>query len=186
MTVVEMLISVGIGAMVLAGVMGTGVFTSRSFVAMGNYCDLNAKGRNSAGYITEDIRQADYLVSYTNTATTSALVFQTSDPYNPSNHYTLTYAYSPAAQTLTRTLGPVGSTLVTNTILLANCTYFHFDLYQRNPSLTNGGDLYSLAASDQPQFVKAVALSWTCSRAVLGVLQDSENVQSAPVVIRKN
>lgn len=180
-TLVEMLIGMGVGGLVLAGIMGTTIFTSRSFVAVGNYCDLNATGRNSAGYISSDIRQANYLVSYT----TNMLVFQTTDPYSLSNAV-LTYAYDPVAQTLTRSLGLQGGTLVTNTILLANCTYFHFDLYQRDPTATNGGDLVAFSAPTPTNLVKALDLSWTCSRTVLGMTHDSENVQATRVVIRKN
>lgn len=185
MTLVEMVMGMGVGSLVLAAVMGTSIFTSRNFVAMGNYSDLNASGRNSLGNISEDIRQADFLASYTNTSTGNVLVFQTSDPNNISVKYTLTYTYDSTAQTLTRSLGLRGSTQVNNTVMLTNCTYFHYDLYQRNPSLTNGGDLYPLATY-QPKVVKALALSWTCSRAVLGLIQDSEVVQAAKIVIRKN
>lgn len=181
MTLVEMMISLGIGALVLAGVMGTGVFTSRSFVAIGNYCDMSASGRDSLGNISRDIRQADFLVGYTNNST---LVFQTTDPYSGSPA-TLTYTYDPVGQTVTRSLGLLGSSVVTNTVLLTNCTCFHFDLYQRNPSLTNGGDLVPLIPTNQPDLVKAVDLTWTCSRAVLGITHDSENVAAARVVIRK-
>ena len=184
MTLVEMLIGVGVGALVLAGVMSTTVFASRSFVAVGNYCDLNDAGRNSIDYISEDIRQANFLVSYTNTTSGNALVFQTTDPTSGTN-FTLTYAYNALAQTLTRSLGLQGSTLVTNTVLLTNCTYFHFDLYKRNPALTNGGSLVALASTNRPNLVKALDLTWTCSRNVLGISLNSEAMQSAQVVIRK-
>ena len=184
MTLVEMMIGLGVGALVLAGVMGTSVFTSRSFVAMGNYCDLSDAGRDSVDYISEDIRQADFLISYTNTTTTNALVFQTTDP-NSGARANLIYTYNTAAQTLTRSLGLQGGTLVTNTVLLTNCTYFHFDLYKRNPVATNGGSLVALASTNQPNIVKALDLTWTCSRNVLGISLNSEAMQSAQVVIRK-
>lgn len=186
MTLVEMMVGLGVGALVLAGVLGTSIFTSRSFVAMGNYCDLNATGRNSLDAMSEDIRQADYLTNYVaSTGTNSLLIFQTTDPISGSKA-TLTYNYNPTAQTLTRSLGLLGSSLVTNTLLLTNCTYFHFDLYQRNPALTNGGDLTFLISTNQPSLVKALDLTWVCSRTVLGMTYNSEDVQASRVVIRKN
>lgn len=183
MTLVEMMIGLGVGGLVLAAVMGTSIFTSRSFVAMGNYCDLDASGRNSLDSMSQDIRQADCLSSYS--YATNTLVFQTTDPTSGSKA-NLTYTYNSSAQTLTRSLGLQGSSLVTNTILLTNCTYFHFDLYQRNPALTNGGDLVFLISTNQPSLVKALDLTWVCSRTVLGMTYNSEDVQASRVVIRKN
>ncbi len=178
-TLVEMLMGVGVGGLVLAGLMSAGIFTARSFAAMGNYCDLNTAGRSTLDRISKDIRQTDFLSGYTN----NLLVFQTTNP-NTGVRTTLTYTYNPVAQTLTRTLtGTVGTQ---SNVLLTNCTYFHYELYQRNPALTNGGDLVVLDPSSVPSVAKAVDLTWICSRSILGVTQNSQDVQSARVVIRKD
>lgn len=183
MTLIEMLMSVAVGSLVIAGVTSSSVFTSRDFVAIGNYCDMNTAGRYTLEQMAADIRQADFLSSYT----TNALVFQTTDPTTGSTNVSyLTYTYNPAQQTLTRSLGLQGSIATTNTMLLTNITYFRFDLYQRNPQMTNGGDLVPLISTSQPNLVKAVDLSWICSRFVVGVIRNSDDVQSARVVIRKN
>lgn len=175
MTLIETMIALALGGLVLAGVANTSVFTARSFLGLADYTTLNAKGRNALGRITKDIRQADFVSSYT----TNSLVFQTTDPATGSAS-TLTYTYDPTAQTLTRTLNGQSQ------ILLKDCNYFHFDLYQRNPSLTDGGDLVALISTDQPSLVKAVDLTWTCSLSILGSLRNSEDVQSARIVIRKD
>lgn len=187
MTLVEMMMGLGVGGLVLAAVMGTSTFTSRSFVAMGNYCDLNASGRNSLDSLSQDVRQADFLASYTtnSTSTTNALIFQTTDPISGAK-FTLAYTYDSRAQTLTRSISALGSAVVTNTMLLTNCAYFHYDLYQRNPALTNGGDLVFLISTNQPSLVKALDLTWVCSRTVMGMTYNSEDVQASRVVIRKN
>jgi len=173
-TIVEMMIGLGVGSIVLAAVAATGVFASRSFVAMGNYCDLNSAGRNSLGYLSQDIRQASSVVSYS----TNSFVFTTTNPTN-STTVTLTYLYDPSAQTLSRIVNTV-----TN-VMLTDCSYFHFDLYQRNPTLTSGGDLVAYSSANPVSTIKAIDFSWICSRSILGVTHNSEDVQSSRIVIRK-
>ena len=174
MTLVEMLMGIGVGSLVLTGVMSTTVFTARSFVGIGNYCDLSANDRYSLDRMSQDIRQASNLSSYT----TNMMVFQTTDADTGSN-YTLVYNYNSVAQTLTRAMGTQTNQLLTN------CSYFHFDLYQQNATLTNGGDLVSFNSSNSLSMVKAIDLTWICSRSVLGITHNSEDVQSARIVIRK-
>jgi hypothetical protein len=164
----------GVGGLVLAGVMSTTVYTARTFVGIGNYCDLSANDRNSLDRMSQDIRQVNNLNSYT----TNMLVFQTTDADTGSN-YTLVYNYDTVAQTLTRALG------TQTNVLLTNCSYYHFDLYQRNPTLTNGGELVTYNPSNSPSTVKAIDFTWICSRSVLGITHNSEDVQSARIVIRK-
>ncbi len=175
-TLVEMLIATGLAGVLLAAVMSFSLYSARSFAAAGNYIDLDIKGRTALDWMSRDIRQCDYLSNY---VANSSLVFRTTDP-TTSNHFTLRYTYDPAAQTLTRTFG------TTNTVLLTGCTFYHFDLYQRNPALTNGGELVALISTNQPSLVKAIDLSWICGRAVLGNTNNTEDVQSARVVIRKD
>jgi len=169
-----MMIGLGVGSIVLAAVAATGVFASRSFVAMGNYCDLNSAGRNSLGYLSQDIRQASSVVSYS----TNSFVFTTTNPTN-STTVILTYLYDPSAQTLSRIVNTV-----TN-VMLTDCSYFHFDLYQRNPTLTSGGDLVAYSSANPVSTIKAIDFSWICSRSILGVTHNSEDVQSSRIVIRK-
>ena len=58
--------------------------------------------------------------------------------------------------TLTRAYGS------SSNVVMSNCTYFHFDLYQRNPSPTNGGDLTPLLSTNVPKNVKAIDFTWIC------------------------
>lgn len=174
-TIVEMMIGLGVGGIVLAAVAATGVFASRSFVAMGNYCDLNSAGRNSLSYLSQDIRQASSIVSYS----ANSFVFTTTNPTNSTAVTTYTYVYDPSSQTFSRIVNTV-----TN-VVLTDCTYFHFDLYQRNPTLTSGGDLVAYSSANPISTIKAIDFSWICSRSILGVTHNSEDVQSSRIVIRK-
>jgi hypothetical protein len=174
MTLVETMVALGISGLLFSVVISFTVFTARSFAAIGNYNMINAESRQALDRMTRDIRQTDFLSSYT----TNTLVFQTTDPVS-GNKFTLRYTYDPTAKTLARTLNGK------KTVLLSNCTYYHVDLSQRNPSETSGGDLISLIQTNRPDLVKAVDLSWICSRSILDQTDNTEDVQSARVVIRK-
>lgn len=174
-TLVEMMVATGLGCLMLTALLWTSLFTARGFAAVGNYRDLESKSRIALDQISYDIRQANQLTNYTSTA----LIFSTTNPTN-SNTYSLSYQYDTNALTLTRVYN--GST----NIILSNCTYFHFDLYQRNPTLTNGGNLESLISTNQPSLVKAIDLTWICSQTMFYQTINSEDVQSARVVIRKD
>ena len=58
MTLVEVMVSVALGSMVLAMAGSLWLFGSRSFAAMGNYTDLDAKSRNALDLMSRDIREA--------------------------------------------------------------------------------------------------------------------------------
>jgi hypothetical protein len=115
--------------------------------------------------VSKDIRQANNVAS----ATSTSLVL------NDSDNTPLEYTWNSGAKTLTRTKGGV------STNLLLDCEFFQFSLYQRNPI---GGtyDQYPAATATN---AKLVQVSWVCARKVLGTLRNSESVQSAKYVIRK-
>ena len=93
--------------------------------------------------------------------------------------YTLTYKYDPAKQTLSRMKVQSGATNTTD--LLTSCYYFNFGMFQRNP--VNGTyDQYPVA---NPSTCKLVQLYWICSRNILGKTANTESIESAKVVIRK-
>jgi hypothetical protein len=64
--------------------------------------------------------------------------------------------------------------------LLQGCTFLQFSIYQRNPK-QGQYDQYPTAVAGT---CKLVQLSWVCARPILGG-QNTESVQSAKVVIRK-
>lgn len=174
-SLIEMMAAMGLGLLMLAALMSCSIYSARSFAALQNYRDLESASRLTMDKISQDIRQTDYLSNYTSTS----LVFQTTDP-NTSNKYILSYRYDPTALTLTRAYDS------SSNVVMKNCTYFHFDLYQRNPSVTNGGDLTALISTNTAKSVKAIDFTWICQETVYGRVYSSEDVQSARVVIRKD
>ena len=92
MTLIELVVAVGIATIVFGAVGSLAMFTSRSFVAMGNYNDLDRNSRNALDRMSRDIRQARQLTAYTPTK----LSFLQQDGT------TLTFDYDSGAGTLVR------------------------------------------------------------------------------------
>lgn len=164
-TLVETVVSIGIGMIVLAAVATMVSYTGRSFASLVNYVELDRKSRNALDVMTRDIRQTAQLSSFA----TNRLVFTDWDAG------TLTYAYDSGNRTLTKTKGG------TNTVLLTECDTLAFNIFQRNPI---GGtyDQYSTATVTN---AKLVQVTWTCSRQIMATRVNTESVQTAKIVIRK-
>src|SRR5215475_14402937 len=65
-TLVEMLVATALAGLVVAMVMTTFKFSGTTFAAMGNYSDLDRKSRNAVDLLSQQIRDASALVSFTN------------------------------------------------------------------------------------------------------------------------
>ncbi len=173
MSLPEILISTGLGAMLLTVVMALSLFGAHSFATMTNYVDLDQYNRNALDRMTSDIRQADRLTQYA----TNLLVFQTRDP-NTGATNTLQYTYDSSNQTVTRSLNGEAR------VFLTGCTFLQFSIFQRNP--VNGAyDQYPVTDPSRPDLCKLVQLKWSCYRKILGQPINTESVQSAKVVMRK-
>lgn len=176
----ELVVASGLGAIVLAAIASYGIFSTRSLTAIGNYVVQDMNSRNALDTMSRDIRQANGCTTNTAQFTSSGLTLIMTDP-NSGQNYTIAYSYSTGQGTLTRTL--TITTNVQSTVLLTNCSSFAFSYFQRNP--TNGvWDAFPVD-TNRPDECKVVQMAWTSGRTVLGRLINSESVQSAKVVIRK-
>jgi len=169
-TLVELMVAAALGSLVLIAVLSLGFYTARSFAALTNYVDLDNHSRNALDVITSEIRQADRLVAGNETS----LVFQHTNPATGAA-YNVSYVYSPVARTLTRVEGSSRRTM------LEECNFLRFRIFQRNPI----GGTYDQYPTANPGTCKLVQMSWICSRDILGTRANTESVQSAKVVIRK-
>jgi len=172
MTLVELLIATGLSGVLLTALMSLTFFSARSFAAITNYVDLDNYSRNALDYMMREIRQADGLLS----GDAHQLAFQYTNPTTGISSI-VSYIYTPD----TRTLRRVQNTPRSDTVLLRECDYLLFSLYQRNP-IPGTYDQYAAAS---PATCKLVQMSWVCSRTILGNTANTESVQSAKVVIRK-
>jgi Tfp pilus assembly protein PilW len=169
---IEMMMSVGVGGLVLSAVATEMFHTGRSFAALANYVDLDNSGRSALDKMSTEIRQANRLTSYSPTQ----LQFETVDATTGATN-TLTYAYNSTGGTLQRTYAGQTTTLLRE----VSTNSLQFAMFQRNPV---GGSVDQYPTTD-PTTCKVVQLSWTCSRKILGKAANSESVQSAKIVIRK-
>jgi hypothetical protein len=164
-TVLELLIGVTITSLVLVAMGMTAMFTARSFVATGNYADLDRASRNALDTITRDIREARSVTNFSNAKVT--LINFSNQP--------IVLEWKASTGQLTRTLN--GST----TVLLKECDYLSFSNYTRVP--TNKWNWYSVKSNVLSE-TKLIDVSWRCSRKILGQKINTESVQTAKIVIR--
>lgn len=166
-TLVEYLIGIAVGTLVLLALASLSLYSGRSFAGLANYADLNSKSLLAIDTMTRDIRQAVGLTSFS----TNQLVFD-----NGSGNPPLTFTYSPVDRTLVRVEG------TDKKVLLRDCDFLKFSVYQRSP-LAGTYDQYPIAV---PGTGKVVELTWVCSRTILGARLNTENAQTAKIVIRKH
>jgi Tfp pilus assembly protein PilW len=164
-TLVEALIAIGVTGLLLMALASISMVSGRSFVAFANYVDLDSANRIAMDTLTRDIRECNRVTSYA----TNRLVIE------DSSGFSVTYHFNQAQQTLTRTHNGVIK------ILLTGCETLRFNIAQRNP-LNGSYDVYPTAT---PTDAKVVNVSWNCSRNILGHRANTENVQTARIVIRR-
>ncbi len=165
MMLIEALMSIGLTGLIMIVLVSISVFSGRSFVAMANYVELDDNNRIAIDTITRDLRECNKVLS--SDATSLAL--------EDSDGFTITYTYSPTLKTLTRVKASSSTTLLTG------CQTLTFTLGQRN---TVAGTFDQFPAATIAE-AKVVDVSWRCVRTILGVTANTEAVQTAKIVIRK-
>jgi hypothetical protein len=164
LSLVELMVTTGIASIAFAAIASLSVYTARSFVAMGNYADLDKASRNALDLMAREIRQTKALTNFSSTK----LVFVGLDSQP------LTYQFNSADSTLTRKQG-TGPT----TVMLQGCDFLNFHISQRNPS-----NNFTFYPTTNLSLAKMVDVSWRCSRKILGAKVNTESVQTAKIVIR--
>jgi prepilin-type N-terminal cleavage/methylation domain-containing protein len=163
MTLVEIMVATAVGSIAMAAVMSLWLYSARSFVAMGNYADLDRVSRNALDLMSREIRCTRSLSSFS----TNALQFVDYD------NASLTYSYSPDTRQLVRVKGSASQ------VLLQQCDFLAFHISQRNPS-----NNFTFYPTTLPSQAKLIDVSWRCSREILGAKVNTESVQTAKIVIR--
>lgn len=163
-TVPEMLVGLGVGALVVAAIVTLASNGAANMARMLNYAEMDAEGQTTTDQLSRDIRRANRVLNYT----TNSLVLEDFDGA------TLTYTYNPAARTLTRVKG------AENEALMRGCDAFTFTLGKRNPT----GAFESFPAAMVAD-CKVINVAWKSSRTIRGQKMTTENLTSAQVVIRR-
>ena len=181
-TLVELLIAVVIGLMVLAVLGALSLYGLRSFVAIGNYADLDAKSRTALDHMSRDIRQAGAVVSYQTNASQKS--FKIAITNADSSVTFANYIWEAATRKLR--CDKTGAETSTE-YFLTECDRWDFAFYTRVPHTssfgafypsTNGAGTFNLAQS------KLIDMTWKCSRTMLGKKWNTESVQTAQFVLR--
>jgi len=165
LTLTELLVGLALGAIVLAALAQLVFYSGRSMAALFNYTDLDSHSRRALDLMSREIRQANRLLANTDTS----LTFEDFDGAP------LQYNWDPETRLLTRSKGGA------NEVLLRDCDYLRFSPFQRNPI----GGVYEQYPVGVPGTTKLVQVHWVCSRKILGSKVNTESVQSAKFVIRK-
>jgi len=168
-TLMEMLTGIGLGIIPMAVTVNLFISGSWSFLAMGNYTDLDNKSMRALDVYSMEIRNATRLVA---SAEGTSLTLT-----NATSHTQTTLTYDPDARTVVMT--KTGQEAVTN---LTGCDSWSFKLYNKAPSPSSTNITFS--ATSNPQDCKLISMTWKCSRSILGSKLNTESVQTAQVVLR--
>jgi prepilin-type N-terminal cleavage/methylation domain-containing protein len=166
-TLTELLVAVGVGSVILAALAGLTFYTGRSFAAIANYVELDSFSRNALDTMSKEIRQTRRLKTFSETQ----LVFEDFDGSDVS------YTYSSDQRILFRSRNNVPD----GRPLLKDCNFLQFSIFQRNPIAGS----YNQYATATAATCKLVQLRWVCSRDLIKAKCNTESVQSAKIVIRK-
>jgi len=163
----EYVFAVAIATMVLTALASFSLYSARAFVMMENYVDLGDQARWSVDRMSQEIRMADKVTAF--------------DPANPSRitvqlgASSVTYAYNAAKRTLERTFQGATSTM------LRGCDSVSFGIFTRQAT-NSTYETFPVATLGN---AKIVQVTWNCSRTIFGRKQNTEAMQTAQVVIRK-
>lgn len=196
-TLTELMVTLAIFAgIVMAGMFAFTIQANQTLAATANYTLLDAKSQNALDTLTKEVRQAIGLAtnSYTSKgystdtvngkAITNIVWFWTTNyTISPPRRECLVYIYDKNAQTLRqrKRQQPGGGTIYSEKILLNNCTYLNFSLFQRNTA-SNSFNQFPYAVNTNN--MKLLLANWTCKRRLVRSLYNTESVQSMRVVLR--
>lgn len=166
-TLVEMVVAMGVFSIASAALGSMLFFGLQSVASMTNYTILDQANRLAMDSLTREIRQARQVVAYS----TNSISIITGD------NISVTYMFNPASKQLVRNASDG-----TRKVLLEDCNLIEFTRFQRNPTPMSFGDLHVAASSDT---TKVIQLTWKTSRSTFNGLVNSESVQTARIVIRK-
>ena len=172
-SLMEMMVAVGIFSLVGMALMGTYIFGVKSMASMFSYAMLDAYNRQAMDELTREIRQSKRVLAYT----TNSITVLAAKPDGTTSR--VTYSFNPTSKKLVRS-----SSDGTSKMLLNNCSLLNFELFTRCPSNAVFGS-FPVAVNNWSNTVKVLQLTWKTSITKPSGIANSENVQTARIVIRK-
>jgi len=173
-TLAEMMVALGIFALVGIALMGTYIYGVKSMASMYAYSLLDLQNREAMDQLTREIRQSKRVLAYT---TNSVTVLTANE--DGSDGPRVTYTFNPGTKKMIRAVSNG-----TSEVLLNNCSLLSFQLFTRCPSNSVFGS-FPVAVNNWSNTVKVLQLTWKTSIVQPSGIANSENVQTARIVIRK-
>lgn len=179
MTLLEMMVSLGIGAMVLAMVAMLVSYGGRSFASLGNYSILEQQSRIGIDRMTREIRQANAVLGWQTNALPKWLLLTNSfvELDGTTNGYTIRYTWANDGRLVSQR-----STDAQEEELLVGCDSWEFGLWKRAPRQNQDNAFYPATNASQ---CTMITMTWKCSRFILGTnLVNTEAAQTMQIVLR--
>jgi prepilin-type N-terminal cleavage/methylation domain-containing protein len=172
-TLIEIMVAMAVFSIGAAALGSTFLFSIRSMAALSNYTALDNMNQQAMDSMTKEIRQSKMIVDYT----TNALQIVNGDGD------TVTYLFSASVDRLFRIVHEPDGQMNYN-VVLEDCSLINFRVGQRNLK-SNSWNYFPPTYGDFQHTAKVVDLAWKTSRTLPNGLVNSEDVQTAKIVIRK-
>jgi Tfp pilus assembly protein PilW len=167
MSTVEMMIAIGIAAVLLTQVCALWYYSSRSFAAQAAYTALDQDSQRALDRLSKDVRQARDITTFDPTR-----IVLSDEKGNP-----LEFRLSGRALIRIKIEGLVRAT----STLLNNVDALQFSMYQRTPM----AGVWDQFTTTNLATCKLIEVRWKCSRKLHPLApQTTEYMQSAKIVIR--
>jgi hypothetical protein len=172
------MVAIAAGMLVLTAAVTAWIFVLRGFTAVGNYADLDGKSRFTVDSMLSEIRQSSQVVGYQKSGSSSWLTLTNASVASSG----VTYSWDATSRQLVRQKSGQA-----DYVYLTECDLWDFQLYQRSPH-TNGVYVFYPATNSagvtDASLCKLINMTWKCSRQIMGKKVNTENVQTAQVVLR--
>jgi Tfp pilus assembly protein PilW len=169
MTLVEMMITATIGLLVLTTVGFLFLFGLRSFGALSNYADMDARSRMGMDLMLREIREANFVTGYQTNGATQWLSLS-----NSLQGIVNKFTWDPTAGTVVwEKTGQAAKTL------FVGCASWKVNFYLRAPDASG-----AFPATTNLSRCKRINMSWQCYRTNIISKMNSESIVTADVVLR--
>jgi hypothetical protein len=169
-----MMVAIGVFSIGAAALMSLFLYSIRSMAALSNYTALDRMNQQAMDLLTREIRQSKMVVDYT----TNLLQIVNGD--GDTVYY---YFVGSGVDRLYR-LVQKPSGIWSFDVLLEDCQLIDFHVGQRNLH-SNSWNYFPPTKGEFQTTAKVIDLSWKTSRRLPNGLVNSEDVQTAKIVIRK-
>jgi prepilin-type N-terminal cleavage/methylation domain-containing protein len=168
-TLLELMVAGGLFGITAAALCSFYLFSTRAFVSLASYADLDKINRIAMDTLTGEVRQARLVTDVSSNSV--SLINGDGVP--------VTYYFDAAGRKFVRVDG-----INPPKTLVSDCDLLTFDVYQRN-NIAGTWNQYPVATHEWSEYVKVIRLTWKAYRPIAGGPGVSENIQTAKIIIRK-